>query len=288
MLYGCLMKQEVCVVTGANSGVGFATARKLAEAGATVVLACRNRQRGDAARSKIARRVPAAELHVAAADLARLNEVRAMGGEIATSFSQVHLLVNNAGLYRARRQLTEDGFEFTFAVNHLAHFLLTHLLLASLLEGSGRVVNVSSEGHRSAALTRAPLEDIIRGRGPYRAFRTYGDSKLANILFTAELARRYDRNRLCATAVHPGVLSTRIWNRNSDPASIFMQFFKPFMRGPAAGGDAVVQAARQPRDTAHGKYFEKKKPSEPSRSARDQQLARELWELSSRLVGVGV
>jgi NAD(P)-dependent dehydrogenase (short-subunit alcohol dehydrogenase family) len=225
-------------------------------------------------------------LHLEIAELSSLEEVRQLGSRLRSEFPKVDLLVNNAGVYCARRHLTEDGFERTFAVNHLSHFLLTHLLWPSLVGAGGRVINVSSEGHKSARLTRAPLEEIIRGRGRYNGWRAYGDSKLANILFTVELGRRCRPGDLSAVAVHPGVLATRIWNSNANPLSLLMRLFKPLMGKPSVGGDAVVFLAQEASATVHGRYFAKKRRSEPAPAALDRGLAKNLWNVSRELVGL--
>jgi NAD(P)-dependent dehydrogenase (short-subunit alcohol dehydrogenase family) len=279
------MQHKVCVVSGANSGVGFEAAKGLAGLGAHVVLVCRNDARGQETRVRIRDEVGTADLRVAHADFARLAQVRQLGTVLSGDYPEIHLLVNNAGTFFMRRKLTADGFERTFAVNHLSHFLLTQLVLHSLLAAAGRVINVSSEAHRRASLYRAALEEIIRGGGPYSSWRAYSDSKLANILFTQELARRYQPDQLCSVAMHPGVLATRIWNRNLNPASLLMRAFKPFMGKAAIGGDAIVYLAGEPREAVHGLYYEKRKLSQPAKAAHDKELAAELWRVSSELVG---
>jgi NAD(P)-dependent dehydrogenase (short-subunit alcohol dehydrogenase family) len=183
------MQNKICVVSGANSGVGFEAAKRLALLGAHVVLVCRNDERGQATRARIASEFAAADLRVAHADFASLTQVRQLGTVLNGDYPRVDLLVNNAGAAFGRRKITPDGFESTLAVNHLSHYLLTQLVMPSLLSASGRVINISSEAHRRAKLYRAALEEIIRGGGPYNGWRAYSDSKLANILFTKELAR---------------------------------------------------------------------------------------------------
>ncbi len=281
------MKDTIAVVTGANVGVGFATAVALARAGACVVLVCRNRKRCQQAKDGISRKVHAANLQAATAEFRSLAAVRALGTELAADYPKIDILVNNAGVYRLRREITEDGFEHTLAVNHLSHFLLTHLITASLTRARGRVITVGSEAHRGAKLTRAPLEKIIRGEVRYRGFLAYSDSKLANHLFTAELARRHPANELAAVTLHPGVLATRIWNRNVDPVSFFMRLIKPVLGRPSVGGDAAAFLAQEHPDQIHGAYYEKQKRSTPSQPGTDPRLARELWDISSRLVGIG-
>lgn len=281
------MKDTIAVVTGANVGVGLATATAFARAGARVVLVCRNAERGAQAKDRISRKVPAANLEAATAEFRSLAAVRALGTELAADYPKIDILVNNAGVYRVWREITEDGFEHTFAVNHLSHFLLTHLLTASLTRARGRVITVGSEAHRGAKLTRAPLEKIMRGEVRYRGFLAYSDSKLANHLFTAELARRHPANEMAVVTLHPGVLATRIWNRNTDPVSLFMMLIKPLLGRPSVGGNAAAFLAQEPADQIHGGYYEKQRRSTPSQSGTDPALARELWDISSRLTGIG-
>ena len=273
---------KICIVTGANSGVGKAACERLAELGATVVMVCRSHERGEAALAEIRARTGSRSLQLRIADLASLEQVRRLGFTLRGDFASIDVLINNAGVYRSRREITKDGFERTMAVNHLAHFLFTHLLLEPLKAASGRVVNVSSEGHRSGKLNRAPLEAILRGGVRYSGLQAYSDSKLANVLFTFELARRFGP-AITANALHPGVLATRIWNQNYNALSLFMRLFKPFMRSPRVGGDAVVRLATDPALDQVSKYFEKQEESRAADSAHDAELARLLWEVSAEL-----
>ena len=280
------MKDRVAVVTGANSGVGFETAHLLAEMGSTVVLVCRDRGRGEAAMDRIRARVPSADLRLEVTDLAELGEVRALGEALSEDFPAIHLLVNNAGVYRAGLERTSDGFEKTMAVNHLSHFLLTHLLMPQLLAGGGRVINVSSEAHRRAKLATGSLKECLHGQGRYSGMVAYSDSKLANILFTQELAERFPAHELSTCAVHPGVLATRIWNQNRNFLSLLMTFLKPIMGKPMVGGEAVSFLAQEPSAAIHGRYFDRKREVRPAPPAQDEALARELWELSTELTGL--
>jgi NAD(P)-dependent dehydrogenase (short-subunit alcohol dehydrogenase family) len=251
-------------------------------------MVCRNRRRGEKARANIRRRTSNPEIQLHIADLASLDAVRALAESIRARFHRIDILVNNAGVWRARREITSDGFERTMAVNHLAHFLLTQLLLESLKAAAGRVVNVSSEAHRSGKLSRRPLASIIRGEGRFSGLQAYSDSKLANVLFTFELARRLDGAAGVTTnALHPGVLATRIWNQNLSPVSLFMRPFKPFMGRPMRGGEAVLRLAADPSlEGVTGRYFNKMEESDASDAAHDADLAARLWELSAELTGV--
>lgn len=274
-------------VTGANSGVGKATTRRLAAAGATVIMICRSRERGERARAEIREATGVRDLELRLADLSSLDPLRRLGEGLARELERLDSLVNNAGIYRADREITEDGLEQTMAVNHVAHYLLTRLLFGPLRAASGRVVTVSSEGHRGGQLRRAPLEAILRGRIDYRGLQAYSDSKLANVLFAFELARRAEGTGVTSTALHPGVLATRIWNQNRDLGSLVMRLFKPFMGSPEKGGEAVARLAADPElETTTGRYFKAKKMTEAAAAARDPELAAELWELTADLVGV--
>lgn len=280
------MADRICVITGANSGVGFEATRLLAEEGATVVLVCRDRGRGEAAVEDIQKKVPSARLSLEVADLASLDQVRSLAAKLAQTLPAVHLLVNNAAVIRADLEKTDDGFERTMAVNHLAPFLLTHLLLPQLLASTGRVINVSSEAHRRGRLKAETLGETLRAPARYSGMQAYSDSKLANILFTAELARRYPLDQLSTCAVHPGVLATRIWNQNRTPLSLLMVLLKPIMGKPSVGGDAVAFLANEPAQAIHGRYFNKQKEARPMDPAHDEELARDLWELSMDLTGL--
>ena len=280
------MKNQISVVTGANSGVGFETSLLLAEQGMSVVMICRDARKGEAAMDRIRGRVPGADLRLEVKDLAVLEDVRELGATLSSDFPAVHVLVNNAGVYRAESEKTVDGYERTLAVNHLSHFLLTHLLFPSLMAAKGRVINVSSDAHRRGSLTIESRENALLGRSRYSGYGAYSDSKLANILFTTELAKRYPPDELATCAFHPGVLATRIWNQNRNPLSLLMVLFKPIMGKPAVGGEAALSLSKEPAEAIHGKYFDKTREREPSSRAQDERLAEKLWEISLRLTGL--
>lgn len=277
--------ERIAVVTGANTGVGKETTRELARAGWTVVMVCRSETRGKAALEELLAERPGADLRLELCDLESLDEVRELAIRLS-KLPRLDALVNNAGLFRRHREHTPDGYERTLAVNHLGHFLLTLLLEDRLRAEGARIVNVSSNGHRRARLHRAPLSDILRGTGSYSGVTAYGDSKLANILFTRELSRRWGGDGVLSFAVHPGVLATEIWDRNSGLVMRLFQWWKRFMDPPSVGGEAVSRLVLDPEIASrNGEYFDELEPVRPSAAALDEELARSLWEESLNAVG---
>jgi retinol dehydrogenase 14 len=276
------MSGKVCVVTGASSGIGYEAALGLARTGASVVMVCRDRQRGEAACGRLVRTVDSAHADLVISDLASLRQVRALAGDLTAAHRQIDVLVNNAGVYRNRPEMSEDGFERTMAVNHLAHFLLTNLLLPPLRAARARVITVSSGSHRLGKLRRKPLEQIIKSVGDYSGVQAYADSKLANLLFSFELARR--EPDLTAIALHPGVLSTRIWKQNNNLLSLMMRLVKPFMERPARGGERIVRLATAPElGVATGRFYDRDREARAASQAYDEALAAQLWALSEEL-----
>lgn len=277
-----------CLVTGANSGIGREATLRLARRGHPVVMACRSRRRARRAREAIRAEVPSAPLEVLEVDLAELDAVRRAAASFRDRHDRLDVLVANAGIYRARLRRTAAGFEETMAVNHLGHFLLTRLLREPLRRAGGRVLSVSSDAHRRGDLEDRPLEAILRGRGDFSGVQAYCDSKLANVLFARELARREADHGVTAASLHPGALATRIWNRNRDLLSLAARLAKPFMGRAAEGGGVVARLALAPRtELGRGRYFDRADPAEPSPRARDPELAARLWEVSERAVGAG-
>lgn len=273
------------VVTGATSGIGQKAAATLAYSGAHVVLVGRNPARTEAALADVRRRSGSNAVEAMLCDLASQAEIHRLAEEFRARHPRLDVLVNNAGTVKNRRTLTEDGIETTFAVNHLAPFLFTNLLL-DLLEASApaRIVNVSSVAHYRGTMD---FDDLGFERG-YRIMRAYSRSKLANVLFTRELARRLAGTGVSANAVHPGTVATRIW----DGAPAWTQPFfvvakKFFMISPAAGAETIVYLAASPEvEGKTGLYFDGKRIKEPSPLACDDTAAERLWEESARLVGL--
>ncbi len=253
-----------------------------AREGAQVVMVSRDPKRGERALRSV-RAAGSGDVSLELADLASLASVRDLAGRLRNRLGHVDALINNAGILSARRQVTTDGFERTMATNYLGPFLLTHLLKERLAEARGRIVNVSSDGHRSGDLRRAPIEDVLRGRAWNGMMGAYADSKLANILFTFEWMRSAPVPGVIANALHPGVLRTRIWNQNWHPLSLFMQPFRILMGSAQRGGHAVLRLAQPGVADRGGKYFDKGREARAVDQAYDERLAAELWETSTRL-----
>jgi retinol dehydrogenase-12 len=274
------MKGKVCVVTGATSGIGAAAA--LARLGATVVLVGRDRGRTEAAAAEIGS-VRGSPPRAEVADLASLEQVRGLAGRLA-GLERIDVLVNNAGLVLGERRITPDGFEYVFALNHLAPFLLTSLLLPKLTASApARVVTVTSDAHSAA---RLDLSDPNLERR-WDSWRSYANSKLANILFTRELARRLDGTGVTANCAHPGVVRTGFGREARPLLKLGVTIARPFMLSPERGADTIVYLASSP-DVADqtGGYYVKRQRREPSAAARDDAAARQLWELSEKMTGL--
>lgn len=276
------MKGTVCVVTGATSGIGKAAATSLARLGATVVMVGRDRGRTEAAAAQIAA-VGASPPGVEIADLASLDQVRGLAGRLA-GLERIDVLINNAGLVLGERRITPDGLEHVFALNHLAPFLLTSLLLPKLTASApARVVTVTSDAHSAARLDlRDPnLED------GWDSWRSYANSKLANILFTRELARRLDGTGVTANCAHPGVVRTGFGRESRPLLKLGIAIARPFMLSPERGADTIVYLASSPDVAGQtGGYYVKRQRREPSAAARDDTAARELWDLSEKMTGL--
>ncbi|HZR82372.1 MAG TPA: SDR family oxidoreductase [Candidatus Binatia bacterium] len=277
------MRGKVCMVTGANSGLGLATVRELAHAGADVVLVCRDRAKADAAIESVRREIPDARLELLLADFASLADVRRLADDFRRSGRPLDVLVNNAGLMLTERRTTADGFEYTFAVNHLAPFLLTSLLREPLAAAEGgRVVNVASRAHTRASLD---LDDLNAERG-FDGWRAYCRSKLCNVLFNRELARRLGGTRVTANALHPGVIATGFGREATGFWKWLLRAGRFVMSPPEKGAATQVYLATSPAVAGvTGEYFVDCRPVATSRAGADPELARRLWESSERMVG---
>lgn len=274
------MEGRVCVVTGATAGIGQAMAMELARRGATVVLVARNAERAERTRAEVVRAAGHGRVGVVLADLSVQAQVRAAAAQVLERWPAVHVLINNAGLYTRSREESADGIEMQLAVNHLAPFLLTNLLLDRLRASApARVVAISSGAHRFAQ----PRWDDLQMRSGYNGLRQYSNTKLFNVLFSRELARRVPPPALTANALHPGVVATEILFGGWAP----LRLFKRWMRTPEQGARTAVYLASSPEVAAvTGEYFQDERPSRVSPAALDDAAARRLWEASEQITGL--
>jgi NAD(P)-dependent dehydrogenase (short-subunit alcohol dehydrogenase family) len=279
------MEYKVVLITGGTSGIGKAAATALAAMGAEVVVAGRNKERGEAAVGEIRRESRSEKVSLMLADLAVQAEVRELADKFKARYDRLDVLVNNAGLIQSRRTETPEGIELTLAVNHLAPFLLTNLLL-DLLKSSApsRIITVASEARRQAEID---LDDLQSERR-YRAFPVYGMTKLANILFTYELAARLRKTGVVANCVHPGGVNTDFGNNNRSLGILLFRAIKPFMRTSQRGADTVIYLASSPAaGEMSGKYLMDRKEVSPAQP-RDKGLQQRLWEVSEELTNLEV
>jgi NAD(P)-dependent dehydrogenase (short-subunit alcohol dehydrogenase family) len=285
---GLDLRGRHAVVTGANTGIGYETARVLALRGAEVTLACRDAEKAEAARERIAHegngRIDAAGLHVLRLDLAQLESVRNAADELLASGRSIDWLVNNAGVMLPDRRETRDGFEAHFGINHLGHFLWTTRLLPRLRESAGaRVVMVSSEALHFATLT-SELHDIDWQERRFSGWRSYGDSKLANVLFARELSRRLEGEGIVAHALHPGIVRTELARDQRWPMKIVGLLMLPALKSPECGAATTLYAATAPDLAASGGgYFADCSPANAGTKADDRDLAESLWKRSEEL-----
>jgi NAD(P)-dependent dehydrogenase (short-subunit alcohol dehydrogenase family) len=279
------MQGKVCIVTGANSGIGKATAMGLAQMGATVVMVCRNQDKGEKAQNEIKEKSGNDAIDLILADLSSQASILQLAENIQQRYLQLHVLINNAGAVNLRRRETTDGFEMTFAVNYLAPFLLTNLLLEKLkASASARIVNVSSDSHQEGYIRM----DDLQSEEHYKFLRTYGQSKLALVLFTYELARRLQGTGVTANCLHPGFVATNIGQsgvRSLLSRGIVKLIFSSLGISPEEGAKTSIYLASSPEiEGVTGKYFVKSIPVRSAPISYDETLQRQLWEESAKLV----
>jgi NAD(P)-dependent dehydrogenase (short-subunit alcohol dehydrogenase family) len=274
---------RICVVTGASRGIGRATAEGLARLGAKLILVCRRREDGELVSREIAAESRIAP-DVITADLSSQASIREAAGYLGGRYPHLHVLINNAGVIPRERELTADGLEMQFAVNHLAYFLLTSLLLPQLEAGApARIINVSSGAHTHASIDFADLQ----AEQGYQSKEVYSRSKLANILFTYELSRRLSGTGVTANCLDPGVVATGMLADYMDVPRAGAAPASTFGAKPEEGAGTSIYLASSPDVAAvTGKYFERKQPRASSRASYDEAAARRLWEVSERLTGL--
>ncbi len=277
------MKGKTCLITGANSGIGRATALGLAKMGATMVIACRNREKGETALSEITSESGNQNVKLMVADMSSQESIRKLAGDFKTKHKDLHLLINNAGVFLTKRIVTTDGLESTLAVNHLGPFLLTSLLL-DLLKASApsRIVNVTSDAHRG---TTIDFEDL-QGEKNFSGWDAYSQSKLAVILFTHELAKRLEGTGVTVNSVHPGVVRTNFAKNNGGLVALGFKIIGPLFITPETSAKRVLYVATSPNlDNVSGEYFTKMHEAKSSKESYDDESAKRLWQVSEQLTG---
>jgi NAD(P)-dependent dehydrogenase (short-subunit alcohol dehydrogenase family) len=276
-----LLDGKTALVTGATAGIGKVIAEKLAREGADLTIVGRNPEKTAKVRGEIVAATGNARVEVLLADLSVMKQVRGLAQSFAARHDKLHVLVNNAGAWNEQRVLTADGLETTFAVNHLAYFVLTNELLPLLKSSSpARIVNMASAAHKSG---RVDLDDLQSERG-YFGFRVYSNSKLMNVLFTRELARRLDGSGVVANCVHPGTVASEFGSNNDNILGKGWNLLRPFMRSVEKGAEGAVHLATAPEAaTINGKYWKDKGEVWSTVVSKDMELAGKLWAASEAL-----
>lgn len=279
------MESKTVLVTGASSGLGKATARALAAMGARVIMACRDPGRGATARGEIVAATGSERVDLLIADLSTRDAIRGLAREVTKRYERLDVLVNNAGLVTARRRLTPEGFEMVFFVNHLAYFMMA-LLLVDRLRASApaRIVNVASSAHSSGTID---LDDLQLEHGHYAGWKQYANTKLMNVVFTYELARRLEGTGVTANCAHPGVVHTGLLRRYSRVLTFLWNASQALFRKPEEGADTQVYLASSPEvEGVTGRYFRRREAIGTSQVSYDRDLQRGLWEASERIAGI--
>ena len=279
------MKGKTIVATGATSGIGEVAVLALAGQGARIVFIARDEARARATMRKLEAKAPGLDHRMHLADLSSMAETRKVGAAIAASEPTIDALINNAGALFSHRRETPEGLELTFALNHMAYFVLTEALRDRLVASApARIVSTSSAAHQGMKLDFSDLQSAKS----YNGLRVYGRSKLANILFTRELARQLAGTEVTANCLHPGAVATRFGESSGGFAGLLIGLFRRFFISPEAGADTIVYLASSPEvEKTTGEYFVKRKVVAPSAGARDDASAKRLWAESEKLAGFG-
>ena len=275
------LKGKICIITGATSGVGKETAKALAKKGATVVLPVRNSMKGDTLKDEILAETPDAKLDFMHCNLASFESIRQFAKEFKAKYNKLHILINNAGIWESKRNLSEDGIEMNFAVNHLAPFLLTHLLLDTIKKSApARIINVASNAHKYSKMNFPDLEFEKK----YSSMKSYSQSKLANILFTKKLSQQLHGSGVTANSLHPGVVKTNLFDKMP---GFMVKIMGLFMISPVKGAQTTIYLATSPDvEKTSGEYFSESKRKKPSSEALRQDVADKLWGISEKYVGI--
>ena len=281
------MKGKICLVTGASSGIGKATALGLAKIGATVVIVCRDAARGEAALTEIRQKCGTGDADRLIADLSSQAEIRRLADQYSRKYRHLHVLINNAGVYYTKRHVTADGLEAMFAVNYLARFLLSNLLLDIIKRSApARIINVAGAYHAKGKINFHDLQ----GEKDFDGQRANHQSKLADVLFTYELARRLKGTGMTVNCLHPGMVATSLIDKDKDFPVLFKYFYKlskPLMKSPAKGAETSIFLASSPEvEGITGQYFVNKKIAQSCPESHDRELAKRLWDVSEKLAGL--
>ncbi len=278
------MTNKLCVITGANSGIGFETARELAKQGAFIVMVCRNEDKALEAKEEILRETHSAGIDIVLCDFSSQDEIRSAAAEIKKRYEKIEILINNHGFTGSGYKETVDGLEEVFAVNHIGYFLFTNLLLDTLKNADkARIINVASTAHRNGEFDPENLQ-LKRNYQPWKA---YGNSKLFNILFTVELAKRIEDSGVTANCLHPGVIASNFGNTGPWWIRFFFGFAKPLLKSNKEGAQTTIYLATSDEvENVNGAYFKDSKAATPSKLARNEFAAEKLWEISEKLCGL--
>ena len=276
------MENKICIITGANSGIGKVTALGLAKMNAEVVMLCRNEDTGEIAQKEIISESGNNKVDLLECDLSSQTQIRNFVGEFKQKYQNLHVLINNAGVMASNRKLSVDGFEMNFAVNHLAPFLLTNLLLDILKKSApSRIVNVGSAAHR---MGKIDFEDLQRENKKGRLMGLYGSSKLAMTLVSYELSRRLEGSNVNVNVLHPGLINT---NLGRDRSSTSQGFARKFFKTPEVGAETSIFLATSPEvEGITGKYYAKKKAKPSSKESYNEEYAKKLWEISEKMTNL--
>lgn len=278
------MNNKLCVITGANSGIGFETAKALAKKGAYLVMVCRNEDKAEAARTRIIEETSNRGIDIVLCDFAIQAEIRNAAAEIKKNYKQIDVLINNHGFLASEQEETVDGLEKTFAVNHIGYFMFTNLLLDMIKAADqGRIISVASEAHRAGEFD----PENIQLNENFTPWKAYGNSKLFNILFTKELANQLVDTKVTANCLHPGVVASNFAQSGSWIMQTLFKIGKPFFVSPSKGAaTSIYLATSDELEEVNGAYFRNKKVATPSKTARDEEAAKKLWDMSEKLCSI--
>lgn len=279
------MNNKLCVITGANSGIGFETARELAKQGAFIVMVCRNEDKAEAAKQKIHQESPSSGIDIVLCDFSIQDEIRAAADQIKASYEKIDVLINNHGFIAGSYNETVDGLEETFGVNHIGYFLFTNLLLDSIkAAGNARIINVASDAHKGGKFN----PENLQLKDNYNHWVAYGNSKLFNILFTIELADRLKGTGVTANCLHPGVIRSNFGSKSTLLIRVFWKLAGPFMKSNKQGAQTTIYLATSDEvEEVNGAYFKNSKVTAPADHAFDKEAAEKLWEISEELCDFG-